>query len=55
MISLKAFAAVQSELQVTMEEPGGDGAAIEGTCEVTCEDRRGPEKSGSCVGVVFTD
>src|SRR6266699_1036794 len=55
LISLKHLPRLQSELQVTMEAPGGDGVQTMRLRGYVVRIDAGAEKGRSAVGVVFTD
>src|SRR5690349_8464837 len=55
LISLKHLPRLQSELQVTMEAPGGDGVQTMKLRGYVVRIDSGEEKGCSSVGVVFTD
>src|SRR6266853_1010821 len=55
LISLKHSPRLQSELQVTMEAPGGDGVQSMNLRGYVVRIDEGPEKGHVAVGVVFTD
>jgi len=55
LISLKHLPRLQSELQVTMEAPGGDGVQSMNLRGYVVRIDEGPEKGHVAVGVVFTD
>jgi phosphoribosyl 1,2-cyclic phosphodiesterase len=55
LISLKHLPRLQSELQVTMEAPGGDGVQTMKLRGYVVRIDEGTEKGRSAVGVVFTD
>jgi hypothetical protein len=55
LISLKNMPRLQSELQVTMEAPGGDGVQSMKLRGYVVRIDAGTEKGRSAVGVVFTD
>src|SRR5437763_833462 len=55
LISLKHLPRLQSELQVTMEAPGGDGVQTMKLRGYVVHIDSGEEKGCSSVGVVFTD